>query len=339
MAPSMADIFPAQYSTLSAVALGVYIEQTYGFKVLSCKLLLHGVSDTYVVVAEHGKYILKIYRAAHRSAGEIAGEVELLQILKESGSPVAYVVPDAAGDYVQAFQAAEGLRHGVLYVFAAGKSNNDLTEEQLLITGRTMAEIHNVTATITLANARREYTIETMVHGPLNVLRDCFVGYAMEQQYEWLSAAAQEIIARFERLEHGTFSTGYCHYDYFPKNFFFDEANNITLFDFDFAGKGVLVNDLASIFVFFFLRMEHGALTETTARAAYANVVSGYQKVRPISNTELSAVPHCGFMLLLFYLGFQYENYDDWSNSFFGPNYLAGRIASMKRYKELFCEG
>ena len=79
-------IFPTQYSMLSTEALKNYLEDTYGLKNISCKLLIHNVSDTYLLAGSDEKYIFKLYRDSHRKLDEIKAEVELLNILKEKSA-------------------------------------------------------------------------------------------------------------------------------------------------------------------------------------------------------------------------------------------------------------
>lgn len=97
------QIFPTQYSLLSSAALNDVISKSYGFTGLSCKLLIHNVSDTYLLEDAANKYILKIYREAHRKMEEIRAEVELLNILKAHGAKVSFPVRDLQEEYLQAF--------------------------------------------------------------------------------------------------------------------------------------------------------------------------------------------------------------------------------------------
>ncbi|HEY0175902.1 MAG TPA: hypothetical protein VGC08_05955, partial [Pedobacter sp.] len=106
----MMNIFPTQYSLLSAAALKDALEGAYGFSEMSCRLLIHNVSDTYILENTSAKYIFKIYRNAHRKLEEIEGEVELLTILQQRGARVSYPVKDLKGKLIQSFNAAEGLR-------------------------------------------------------------------------------------------------------------------------------------------------------------------------------------------------------------------------------------
>jgi len=105
------QIFPAQYSTLSAIALQDFLSKQYNLGEISCKLLMHNVSDTYLIRGLDQQFIFKIYRDAHRKADEIRAEVELLTILKNEEVSVAYPIANVEGDMLQAFNAAEGTRY------------------------------------------------------------------------------------------------------------------------------------------------------------------------------------------------------------------------------------
>src|SRR5260221_8371875 len=115
-------VFPAQYSTLSSIALQKHITNSYKLTVTRCKYLLRGVSDTYVVYTDADKFIFKVYRSCHRSFNEIESEIELLNRLKTGGVKVAWPVSDNNGGFIQRFNAAEGDRFGVLFIFAPGKT-------------------------------------------------------------------------------------------------------------------------------------------------------------------------------------------------------------------------
>ena len=67
----------------------------------------------------------------------------------------------------------------------------------------------------------------------------------LQEEYCWLEQAAWQVVSRLELVDKSSFSTGYCHFDFLPKNFHFD-GDQITFFDFDFMGYGWLINDLMS---------------------------------------------------------------------------------------------
>ena len=328
------QIFPTQYSTLSSKALNDFISGRYGLGESTCRLLIRNVSDTYLVETQTDKYIFKIYRDSHRKLDEITAEAELLTILNGEGAKVSYPIKDIRGDVIQSFNAAEGTRYGILFSYAKGKVINAMNEEQLAMLGREMAAIHNITSSIRLSHKRIEFNMETTIIEPIKTVKPAFLG--LEDEYAELTGMAKTVIAGLNEFDFTNFSYGYCHYDFLPKNFHFDENDNITFFDFDFAGKGYLANDITSLYIHFFLEVSTNKTTREEADLAFAVFVENYRKVRPLHGDELKAIPYLGFGFWVFYLGFQYENFEDWSNIFFGPKFLKDRVALIKKWMEYF---
>jgi Ser/Thr protein kinase RdoA (MazF antagonist) len=329
------SIFPTQYSTLSSAALGKYVEKQYGYNGLKCHLLLHNVSDTYLLEGPADNYILKIYRDAHRSLEQIQGEVQLLNAFKKQGASVSSPIADEEGKYVQSFTAAEGIRNGVLFTYAAGQPVMNPNEEQIRITGREMATLHNIAATVQLDYKRGEYNYETMFIQPLQTIRPAF--QHLPEEYDTLTRLATMAMEKLNSFDTSQFSYGYCQYDFLPKNFHFDELNQLTFFDFDFAGKGWLANDLMVYWAHYALNTFYGRGTREGNDAAFAIFLDAYRSVRPFSEEEAAAIPYLQIGWWIFFLGFQYENFDDWSNIFFSERYLKDRTALVAKLVEMYC--
>jgi Ser/Thr protein kinase RdoA (MazF antagonist) len=327
--------FPAQYSTLSATALNSFIAQAYALSVTGSRFLLRGVSDTYVVDAADTQYIFKIYREQHRSLEEILGEIELLNILGDSGASVALPVKDTNGKQLQQFEAAEGIRYGILFYFAEGEPAFDLTDQQLITVGHQMAKVHNITSAIKLQHPRKTYTVDTTLTEPVKTLEPAFKD--LPETYALLKDMANTAAQKLEALHTSAFSYGYCQYDFLPKNFHFNHAGKLTFFDFDFAGEGLLVNDLMSFFVHFFLHVHTGRLSNDEATRMFSLFVASYREVRLVSDEELKAIPYLGVGFWIFYLGFQFEHFDDWSNLFFGPKFIKDRVGLIKAWVDRYC--
>lgn len=326
------DIFPTQYSTLSSLALKDFLEHQYGYAQMKCRLLIHNVSDTYLLEGETTKYIFKIYRDSHRKLEEIKAEVELLNSLSENGACIAYPIKALDGEQIQSFNAAEGIRYGVLFSYALGKPVYDLSTAQLETLGTEMAKIHQVTTSTKLKNPRRPYTVETMIVQPIQTLKPAFE--ELEEEYALLQTMADEVIDKLSQFDLQSFSYGYCHYDFLPKNFHFQENGKLTFFDFDFMGQGHLINDITSFNIHYFLECHLGKITVEQATQSFNVFISAYRKLRSLSQQELEAIPYFGFGFWVFYLGFHYENFDDWSSIFFGPRYLKERVALIKKWLE-----
>ncbi len=330
------DIFPAQYSTLSSPALKNRLEKSYGFNGMTCRLLIRNVSDTYILENGSSQYIFKIYRDAHRKLEEIKGEVELLTILHERGAKVSFPITDLEGNKIQSFNAIEGTRYGVLFSFAPGKVIYTMSDDQLRLLGKEMAFIHTISSGIELPYKRKEYTVDTTIRQPLELMKPAFD--ELEEEYDYLKNIAPEIINKLGQLDPASFSYGYCHYDFLPKNFHFTESGSITFFDFDFAGKGYLANDLASFYVHYFLEVLNKKITQEEADRAFKVFIESYRTIRPLHDDEIKSIPYLGFAFWIFYLGFQYENFDDWSSIFFGPKFLKDRVALIKKWMEWYCK-
>jgi Ser/Thr protein kinase RdoA (MazF antagonist) len=327
-------IFPTQYSTLSANALGVFLAEKYNLKDITCRLLIHNVSDTYLLENLTDKYIFKIYRDQHRKLEEIKAEVELLNLIYEQGGSVAHPIGDINGEEIQSFNAAEGTRNGVLFTYALGKVVSNMSDEQLATVGKEMGQLHNITSAIKLKNTRKAYSLETMLLKPLEVFKPAFDD--LPDEYLFLEETVHKVAKKIASIDLTDFSYGYCQYDFLPKNFHFAEDGTITFFDFDFAGKGYLINDIASFYVHYFLEVYAGKITQKEADRAFAVFVENYRKVRSLSDDELEAIPYFGFAFWIFYLGFQYENFDDWSSIFFNSNYIKHRTALIKKWTEWY---
>ncbi|AXY73364.1 hypothetical protein D3H65_04940 [Paraflavitalea soli] len=328
-------IFPTQYSTLSAPALGKAIENLYGFSPLICRYLLRGVSDTYKLEGEAQRYIFKIYRDAHRSLEEIKGEVELLNALQEGGAPVSHPIRDLEGGQIQSFEAAEGTRYGVLFSYAAGKPVGVISDEQITNTGRAMARVHDITSTIQLSHARRSYNHQTTLLGPIAALAPAF--HELPDEYQYLQDTAAAIIQKLEGLDTSNFAVGYCHFDFLPKNFHIDEQNQVTFFDFDFAGKGYLVNDLMTYWTHFAVDVILGKSTREQSDRAFQVFLSAYRETRPVSAAEEQAIPLLNLGFWVFYLGFHYDQFDDFSTHFFTTRFLKERVALIKKIMDQYC--
>ena len=332
----MNAIFPAQYSTLSSAALKNYLIDAYSLDELTtCRLLIRNVSDTYLLENENSSYIFKIYRDSHRKQTEIEAEVELLNILRQNGNSVSYPLKDKYGQQIQHLNAIEGIRNGILFSYAIGNVVLDLTEQHLISLGRDIAKLHETTANLKLQHQREKFNFESTLAIPLNALKAHLKD--MPEELEYLEQVAAMVIRKFEGFDINQFAYGYCHYDFFPKNFHFDETGKITFFDFDFAGEGYLINDLMTFLNHFFFHQLNNRISKEQADIDFNIFLNAYQKKRKLSKDEIEAIPYLGITFHIYFLKFFYDNYDDWSNTFLTTRYVKHRIELIRKWEELYC--
>ena len=327
----MKKVFAASYSTLSPAALAPFLAAEYGLQNVQCRFMVRGVGDTYHVNTQAGPLILRIYRHGQRTLPQIQAEVELLMALQANGVPVSYPLAALSGRYIQAFEAVEGTRFAILFTFAAGKPSQQLTHAQLVSLGHGMAQFHNVSSTIQLSNNRWEYNVDTTFAKPLAAIK-----YALaddSENYAWLQTMANLATAKLIQVNTSLFSKGYCHFDFLPKNFHFED-DKITFFDFDFFGHGWLVNDVMTFWQHLTLDVYTLRMAREDADKAFATFVKAYRGYRPLSGAELAAIPFLSPGFWLFYMGFHATH--DQFQQYLQPSFLKPRIVFLKTLVEKY---
>lgn len=318
-------VFPASYSTLCSVALSSLISEKYNIENVDCKLLIRGVGDTYLVVSSEARFILRVYRASHRSLSQIRAEITLLLALKKAGVSVSYPIADISGEPVQQLEAIEGTRHAVLFSYAPGKVVKTLSENQLRAVAREMARFHNVSSSVQLNETRWNFDPETTLFEPLKLLKPAFA--EDPEGYAWLQQTAKQAAESLSQLNAAEFSKGYCHFDFLPKNFHF-EGDSVTFFDFDFMGYGWLVNDIMTFYLHLALDVFNGRMTQQAADNDYAIFLDAYRQCRPVSEEELAVVPYLIPGFWLFYMGFHTTH--DQFYAFIQPAHLKAIVGLLK---------
>ncbi|WP_207432244.1 phosphotransferase enzyme family protein [Sabulibacter ruber] len=328
----MQPLFPTSYSTFCTSALASYISETYGLGPATCQLLLRGVGDTYLIKTDADWFILRVYRATHRSLPQIQAETTLLLALKKAGVLVSYPIFDLAGQEIQALPAAEGTRHAVLFTFAPGQSVAILNHRQLQLLGSQMARFHTISSSTQLNDSRWTFDVETMLVQPLEMVKEAFNDFP--EDYAWLQEISRETQDRLASLNTSSFSSGYCHFDFMPKNFHFEGNEKLTFFDFDFFGQGWLVNDLMTFREQLCLDVLSGRMTQNAAEIAFATVVEAYREHRSLSDEEVAAVSSLSVGFWFFYLGF-YATHDQFTPHL-QPARLQQRMSLFRRLNEKF---
>ena len=329
----MLPVFPTLYSTLSPSALGAMISEKYELKDLQCQFLLRGVGDTYLAATPDTRYILRIYRSSHRSLSQVRSEIDLLLALQQAELPVSYPIPDRSGGFIQTLPAAEGPRYAVLFTFAPGHSVSILQEDQLRDLGRQMARFHLVSSAIELEDRRWEFDLATTLFQPLAVLRPYFA--EDPEGYAWLQQAIGRVSKKLTQIAPGGLPSGYCHFDFLPKNFHF-EGDKVTFFDFDFVGYGWLANDIMTFWQHLCLDVYFGRMTQEAADKAYTIFLDAYRAIRPLSEDELAAVPWLSLGFWLFYMAFHTTH--DQFYSFVQPAHLKLRMDLLRKLMEKYWE-
>ncbi|MBV8251161.1 MAG: phosphotransferase [Chitinophaga sp.] len=323
----MKTVFPATYSTLSPEALATLITEKYCLEDVRCKLLVRGVGDTYLINTSTNTFILRAYRSSHRSFPQIQEEIDLLLAAQKAGVNVSYPIIDRSGHIIQRLDAVEGERNVVLFSFAPGQVVKQMNTTQLRALGHEMARLHHVASQIPRGTSRWNFDLETTLFQPLEMLAPVLA--ADQESYNWLKEVAMKAAEKLSSEHTSQFSSGYCHFDFLPKNFHF-ENDKVTLFDFDFVGYGWLVNDIMTFWQHLQLDVLFAnRLTQEAADEAYNIFLDAYREYRPISEEELAAVPYLSLGFWLFYKGFHTTH--DQFHIFNEPGHLKPIIGYLRK--------
>ena len=282
-----AEALPVRQSLLEESVLLEEIAGAYAAAVGAprrCRLWLSGGGDVYLVDAERGSYVLRLYRAGDRSDGEVAYELAAVRHLARRGVPVAAPVRRADGAWFRALAAPEGPRQAVLFAAAPGREAFDRPGYARLY-GRSVAAVHAAAADFRSAHPRFRLDLAVLLERPLARLAPLLADRPADWRY-LLDLAARlraGLAARSAGLD-----WGFCHGDVLGSNAHLDgdtATGTLTHFDFDDCGPGWRAYDLATY------RWITAWRTPESAAARWAEYLDGYRAQRPIGAADLAAVP------------------------------------------------
>lgn len=321
--------FPVTASTLSETELGNFISAKYQLSEdFNCKLFRTGVNHTYFVSDNKTKLVFRVYCYKWRTKTEIEQELELLNLLKKNALSVSHPIPDTNGNFIQEINAPEGIRYAVLFSFAKGEKMRFMSNETCSSIGSLMAKIHNITEHKKIN--RVNYDPEILLYKSYDNIKSFFAEGLDEMKF--LKEISPKISKKLEDRNLSENQKGIVHLDIWYDNLSVDNENEITIFDFDNCGNGLLILDVG-----YFCKQLFFIESDKNEYELKANsFLDGYQKIRHLSEKEIKLIPEAGASIFVFYLGVQAQRFD-WSNIFFTENYLkmfVGRIRNWLDYYE-----
>lgn len=323
-------VFPVTTSTLSEIELGKFIKEKYQLKEnINCKLFRTGVNHTYFISDSEAKFVIRVYCYNWRTKTEIKQELELLLLLKAGDLSVSYPVPDKNGNFIQEINAPEGIRYAVVFSFAEGEKMRFMTNETCSAIGSLMAKIHTLTADKKIE--RIHYDSEVLLHQSYHYLNLYFAKDLDEMKY--IKEINDTISGRFKESNLSGNQNGIIHLDIWYDNLSVNNEDQITIFDFDNCGNGAFILDVAYFCKQLFFIESDKKEYETKVQS----FLSGYQKVRNLSDKEIALIPEAGASIFVFYLGVQAQRFD-WSNIFFTENYLKMFVGRIKNWLDYYAK-
>ncbi|APT35033.1 hypothetical protein MCBMB27_05742 (plasmid) [Methylobacterium phyllosphaerae] len=254
------------------------LSQRYGRVFANCSLVVPGANRTYSLTADDNAYYLRLYRPTGRSAAEIRFEMRLLhEVRLTPGIDVARPIPtvdgqDCARVPFDGVDRVAGLFHAL-----DGRPIADAPEDVVLF-GSALAQLHGALAEIEAGGAR-PLDLTTLCAHPVASLMHISGSETVRQA---VNRCRAELLGDPATRD---LPSGNCHGDARLAN---AVAKNGTIgfFDFDDCGHGPYVLDLGTA-AWHFVRGD-----PAKTGALIAALLSGYERVRPLSASERQALPH-----------------------------------------------
>ncbi len=261
---------PWARSLLSVTAAMELVAQNYSIQPSDATLVRSFNNDVYRIDADTNAYVLKVYGVGRLQADEVRWEQQLAHELVDAGLPVAAEVMTDAGSSVGVLDAPEGRRWFALTRWLpGGKPQPPWSDGLYQSVGVALARLHAAADSFTSTYPRRS---QRRGDEPERV---CAVLHAGSGRQRLVQRSATAARAELETLVEQGLRWGIRHGDPSLDNIHVDDDGIVHFYDFDLAGPGWQVEDLA------------GAMSTQFADP----FLHGYLGERPLPEVNLRALP------------------------------------------------
>lgn len=286
-------IAPVTYSSISPDYLLKLVKEKYKVtKRIKITFIKRGFNDTYLIKEPTGKkYILRVYNNNRRNRESVNTElVMLLTMYKYTQINISYPILPKSGNMYVAIPAPEGERYAVLFTYAEGQPVRKLSAEQSFLLGAEIAKMHLYAIKhYSFSTTGYNYDITKQFDTTLSTLRPILKEFP--EQYNYLKVLKADFIKTFKEANQKELKRGICHGDLQAENIHFTDDNKLTIFDFDFMGKGYLAYDIG-VFIWY----DH----KNKPKEIVDSFIRGYETQRKLSATELRLLPYFSTLRAVF---------------------------------------
>jgi len=265
----------AVYTEVTDEDLTAFAEQFGLGEVLSCKGIAEGVENSnFQLVTEKGGYILTLYEKRVNPA-DLPFFLGLIEHLAAKGVACPQPVRALDGEVLKTLSG----KPAAVVTFLSGMWPRRVHPFHTAELGRALAEMHVAGADFAI---QRHNALTVDSWRPL--LASC-EGRG-DDVVPGITAELEAALDGLEAQWPNDLPTGVIHADLFPDNVFFRGESLSGLIDFYFACNDVLAYDLGICLNAWCFEAD-GSFNVTKAR----KLLRGYNKVRPLSDAEMAALP------------------------------------------------
>ena len=264
----------------------------------NCTFYARGLHDNYLLTAGNTKFILRIYRNNWRSTEEIEFELALLRFLGNKGALVAFPLRTRSNELSFLIDSPEGKRSAALFHYAKGNApGNKLSVKESELLGESVASIHRLAEDFNTPYTRPILEAPYLLDDSINAIEP----FLNRDSLAYLKSIQNKLHHALPQISKEQGKFGICIGDVNPTNFHIDEEI-LTVFDFDQCGYGYRAFEIGK-----FISSIHTLKNTNEIANAF---LSGYQKVRPLSQDELSAIPYFEMVSVIWVMSINANNAD-----------------------------
>jgi Ser/Thr protein kinase RdoA (MazF antagonist) len=318
--PSELGFFPVMHSLLAVDALAHLLQMHYSLTNVRCQLIKATIRDTYQVTAAQYTAILSIYHVNQRTAEEIRAEVELLTYLRAHGIIVPVAIRQNSGETLLTLHTQEGRRYAVLFTFIEGQQFSRTPDPTLARDlGQQLAHLHQVVDTLSYSLPRPFIDEQTMLTLPITAFETAL---QRSQEVVYLRQVANLLQPIFEQLPKHPPYYGLIHGDVSASNTLIMPDHRLALLDFDFAGWGWRIYDIATYLSdLAFFRADPASIQAFLA---------GYEHIRLLTDLERHALPAFEAARHIFSLGVPALHVNEWGSHSLSDRFVTTLLAHIQ---------
>jgi len=227
------------------------------------------------------KYVLRIAHSLHNSFDNIKAELEFIDYLAKNDAPVAVPIQSQSGNLVELLADKEPCFIATAFKFAKGeraKREHFMSPEFLQEYGKNIALMHKLAKDFKPEFKRHLFEDEEFVTRAQEFLPT--EDYIIKEKLD-------QVLSQINLLEKNQDNYGLIHTDVHAGNFFVDENNQFTIFDFDDSCYKHFISDIAIVlFYAFYLVPDHKEGMAFT----FKNVMKGYNEVNILPKSSIDNI-------------------------------------------------
>ena len=300
-------------------------------EVYRCDLLSHGINDLYLVVADRGRFVLRIGPAmdpvAGRSPAELAYELDLLDHLTARGFACPEPVRRRDRHSWFTLPAPEGPRPAVLFSYVPGDltSPREQVPELSARYGRMVAALHRLTDDFQSVHPPPALDLARLMDRPLALAAP--VLEERPDDLRFLRDLSERVRRRINEL--APEDAGPCHGDLTGGNAH-QIGTSLALIDFEWCGTGWRAYDLAVFRWATLLGPWLAGWSPERSDEVWGAFSTAYRADRALADADLAAVAPLVVVRHFWLLGHRVANRSRWGLGETGPQALDWMLAFFR---------